>query len=159
MLIEPRLTSALLVLMAFLGGCAATPGASPASDAEAKRFESAPGAAFIYLYRPGAPGGRGPSTLWVDGRLVGATLPTSYFRIAVRPGRNRITASGGDAGRLEIDTRADGVYFVEMQVFGESESEASTLFRGVTPEVGKAAIQRCCTLLETWRPGQRRMPW
>ena len=159
MLIDPRLTSALLALTAFLGGCAATPGASPASDAEAKRFESAPRAAIIYLYRPAASGGRGPSTVWVDGRLVGQTLPASYFRIAARPGRNLITASAGDAGRLEIDTQADAVYFVEMQVFGETESESSTVFRGVAPEVGKAAIQRCCTLLETWRPGQPRLMW
>lgn len=156
MLIDSRLTSALLVLLAFLGGCASTPEAPASSDAEAKRFESAVNAAIIYLYRPSAPGGRGASTIWIDGRLIGETLPTTFFRVAVRPGRNLITASGGDSGRLEMNTRADGVYFVEMQVFGESESESSTVFRGVTPEVGKAAIQRCCMLLETWRPGQSR---
>ena len=148
----------LVILIAALlcAGCAATPEATPGSDADAKRFESAVNAAIIYLYRPPVPGGRGASTIWVDGKLIGETLPTTYFRVAVRPGRNRITASGHDTGRLEIDTQADGVYFVEMQVLGETQGDSNTIFRSVAPDAGKAAILRCCSMLETWRPGQSR---
>lgn len=130
--------------------------ASRASDADAKRFESAPNAAIIYFYRPAAPGGGAASTIWVDGRLIGETLPTTFFRVPVRAGRNRITASGNDTGRLEIDTQADGLYFVEMQVLGEAQSATTTIFRSVAPETGKAAIVGCCRLLEAWRPGQSR---
>ena len=135
--------------------CASTPEAPPASDAEAKRFESDPRAAIIYLYRADVSRG-GVATIWIDNRLVGQTVSTTYFRVAVRAGHNRITASGSDAGRLEIDTRGGEVYFVSMNVLGETESASTTVFRSVTPEVGKAAIQRCCTMLETWRPGQSR---
>ena len=149
---------ALVVSLVLLGGCASTPEASPGDDADAKRFESAPGAAIIYLYRADAQSS-GIATIWIDDRLVGQTLPTTYFRVAVRTGHNRITASGADVGRLEIDTREGGVYFVAMQVIGEMEGSSTTVFRSVTPEVGKAEILRCCTLLETWRPGQRRLLW
>ena len=147
---------ALVASLAFLGGCASTPEGSPGDDADAKRFESAPGAAIIYLYRADAQSS-GIATIWIDDRLVGQSLPATYFRVAVRPGRNRITVTGADVGRLEVDTRAGSVNFVAMWVSGESESASTTIFRSVTPETGKAAILRCCALLETWRPGQRRL--
>ena len=152
-----KTTPALVMLLAFLGGCASTPEASLQDDATAKRFESAPRAAIIYLYRADGPG-RGVSTIWVDGRIVGQTLPATYFRIAVRPGHNHIAAFASDQGRLEIETREGGVYFVAMHVGGEAESSPHTVFRSVPPEAGQVAILRCCALLETWRPGQWRLP-
>ena len=148
--------AALFVALAILTGCASTPMASPDAEADAKRFESAPNAAIIYLYRPPAPGGDAAATIWVDGRLLGETLPTTFFRVPARPGHSRITVSGNDTGRLEIDTQANGVYFVEMQVVGESQSGTSTIFRSVAPEIGEAAIRGCCRMLEAWRPGQSR---
>ena len=154
----PRTALALVLLLALLGGCASTPEAPPVSDAEAKRFESAPRAAFIYLYREDNPSS-GVSTIWIDDHPVGQTLPATYFRVAVRPGHNRITAFAGDQGRLEIDTRAGGVYFVAMRVAGEAESSPTTIFRIVPPEVGKPEILRCCTMLETWQRGQWRLPF
>jgi len=148
----------LVLLTALIGGCAATPEASRESDAEAKRFESAPRAAIIYLYRADTPNSGTTATLWIDGRIVGESVQATYFRVIARPGRNRISASGHDLGRIEIDTRENEVYFVAMQVLGDGESSSGTIFRSVAPEVGKAAILRCCTMLETWRPGQTRLP-
>jgi hypothetical protein len=146
------LVSFLLLLVA---ACASTPEASLTSDADAKRFEPAINAAIVYVYRPvGA--GHGVSTLWVNDRLLGETLPLTYFRVPVRPGRTRIAAAGGDSGRIEFETQRDGIYFVEAQVAGESQSESSTIFRRVLPETGKSAIVNCCRMLETWRPGQQR---
>ena len=144
----------ILLLLALLGGCASTPEASRESDADAKRFEPALRAAIVYLYRADIRGGI--STIWVDKHLVGQTLAATYFRVAVRPGHNVIVASGHDQGRIEIDTKEEGVYFVEMRVFGESEGASTTTFRSVPPETGKEVIARCCTMLETWRPGQSR---
>ena len=145
---------ALALAAVFLAACASTPLASPDRDADAKRFETAPDAAIIYLYRIDT--GDGVSTVWVDGRLIGDTLPETYFRIAVRPGRNRVTASAGDAGNIAIETRMGEVYFIAMRVQGEAHSEAQTNFQSAAPETGKAAILRCCKLLEAWRPGQSR---
>jgi hypothetical protein len=153
-----RKTPELVLLLAFLGACASTPESSPQSDAEAKRFESAPRAAIIYLYRADTPGSSATSTIWLDGRIVGQTLPATYFRVPVRPGRNRISAYAGDQGQLEIETREGGIYFVSMRVAGTDETAPNTLFRSVALEVGKAEIMRCCTMLEGWRPGQWRSP-
>ncbi len=150
------ITTLICILLALIAGCASTPQASLTTDSDAKRFDSAPNAALIYIYRP-IGGGPGVSTIWLDGRLVGESLPQSFFRVAARPGRNRITTSGNDLGRLEFDTHADGVYFVEARVQGESQSEASSSFRLVTPDTGKAAIVGCCRMLEAWRPGQPRL--
>ena len=94
----------------------------------------------------------------MDGRLIGQSLQTTYFRVLARPGHNSITAAGNDSGRIEIDTSEGGVYFIAMHVFGEAEGSSRTVFRSVPPETGKAQIQRCCTLLETWQPGQSRLP-
>ena len=143
-------------VLAVLAGCASTPEASLSSDADAKRFDTAPNAAIVYIYRPtGA--GRGVSTIWVNGRLVGESLPRTFYRVPVRPGRTRITTSANDPGKLEFDTQLDGVYFVEARVEGETQSEAASTFRRITPEIGKAAIVSCCRMLETWRPGQDRL--
>ena len=149
---------ALVLLLALLGGCAATSEASREADVEAKRFESAPRAAIIYLYRADTPS-NATSTIWVDDRIVGQSLPATYFRVAVRPGRNRIAAFAPDQGRLEIDTRGGGVFFVAMRVGGDVDTPGNTLFRSVPPEAGKTEILRCCTMLETWRPGQWRAPF
>ena len=143
-----------LMLSLLLGGCAATPLASRESDAVAKQFESAPRAAIIYLYRADVRGGF--STLWINNRLLGETVAGTYFRVAVRPGRSVISAAGNDMGRIAIETRDEGVYFVEMRVLGESEGNSTTIFRSVPEETGKQAIALCCALLENWRPGQER---
>jgi hypothetical protein len=150
----------LVLLTALISGCAATPEASRESDAEAKRFESAPRVAIIYLYRADTPSNGGISTISIDGRLVGQTVQSTYFRALVRPGHNRISASGQDTGRLEIDTRENEVYFVAMQVLSDvdSPSNTNTVFRRMPPDTAKAEILRCCTMLETWRPGQTRIP-
>jgi hypothetical protein len=142
---------------ALLGGCAATPEASRQDDAEAKRFDSAPGAAIVYLYRADAPGGRANTTLWLDGRLIGESLPYTYFRASVRPGKNLLSAFAGDPGRLEFETRGGEVYFVAISVRGDDGGGISD-FRLVSPDVGRAQIVRCCTLLDAWKPGQTRMP-
>jgi hypothetical protein len=143
-------------LLALLcGACASTPEAPEMDDATAKHFEAAPQSAIIYLYREDGPS-EGVATLWLDGRLVGQSLHNTYFRANVRPGHNIITASGQDTGRIEIDTRPDSVYFVAVNVLGRSEGASKTVFRSVPLETGKSAILKCCTLLETWRPGQWR---
>ena len=144
----------ILLLALLIGGCSATPLAPRESDADAKRFEPAIRGAVVYLYRPDIRGGF--STIWINNRLVGETVSGTYFRIPVRPGRIVISASGSDIGRIAIDTREEGVYFVETRVYGESESDSRTVFRLVPDKTAQQEIARCCALLENWRPGQER---
>ncbi len=136
-----------------IAGCASVPQASPERDADAKQFNTHPNAAAIYVYRPDfrAPGDDGStSVLWADGRLIGETLPRTYFRLDLRPGRHFLNGQAVDVGRLTLDTNAGELYFVSLIVSG-----GTSIFAVVPPETGKRDILRCCAMMENWAPGQR----
>jgi len=149
-----RARLALLVAMIALAGCASTPQASRERDAEAKRFLSRPDAAVIYVYRNDFPtlGGESSndSVLYVNDRLIGATLPMIFFRFDVRAGEHLLRGVARDQGRLTLNTRDGELYFVSLQVVG-----GRSVFRLVDAETGKRDILRCCSLMENWEPGQR----
>ena len=135
-----------------LGGCASTPQATPARDAEAKAFGTHPGHATVYVYRP-LPESNAEwdeTVLYLGSRLIGATLPQTYYRIHVEPGRQLLRGIGVDQGALALQTEADALYFVELRVSGGVSS-----YRLVNAETGKRVIRECCALLENWAPGQR----
>lgn len=139
--------AALLVLL--LAACASTPQASSERDAAAKQFHTHPATAALYVFRVDNAHDE-DSVLYVDGRLVGATLPRAYFRVDVRPGRHRLHGIGSDSGTIEIATRPGEIYFVALRVAG-----GNSHFTVVDPAQGRQAIIDCCALLENWAPGQR----
>jgi len=132
----------------WLAGCASTPQGSPERDAEAKQFGSSPAVSSVYVYRPDT--ASDDTVLWVDGRLVGSTLPRTYFRIYLDPGRHIISGMAADNGRLELETRPDEVYFVAQIV-----SAGQSHFQVVSRDLGQKVVTTCCSLLENWAPGQR----
>ena len=158
-MIRPRIRlprGALEILAAAvlaLGGCASVPQATPERDAEAKQFITRPDAATIYVYRDDF-AAVDPATdntvLYVDGRLIGATLPRAFFRFDVRAGQHLLHGYGYDQGSLKVDTRSGDIYFVSLQVTG-----GTSRFTLVRPETGKRDILRCCALMENWAPEQR----
>lgn len=149
----------VLCAVALCAACASTPQATPERDAEARRFEPVTREAVIYIYRPGITLGGAETTLWVDNRLVGSSLPGTFFRVIALPGRNVIDTSPPDTGRIEINTQGNDVTFVEMNTLGGFADSPSTTFRVVDPEEAKAAIAYCCWMLETWRYNQPRLLW
>jgi hypothetical protein len=140
--------AALAVLLWGLTGCASTPQATAARDSEAKQFASSPAAATVYVYRTDT--AQEDSVLWVDGRLVGATLPHTYFRIALDPGPHVISGMAADNGHMAFETRPGQVYFVAHTVLG-----GQSLFKLMSAENGQKVITNCCALMENWAPGQR----
>lgn len=140
-----------LALAAFvLGGCASTPQASPEQDALAKTFVTHPNAATIYVYRSEFNHFDTDSVLYLDGRLIGATLPGAYFRIDAVPGRHVLHGTAYDAGRMELEARPGQLYFVAHTVIG-----GQSHFELVPDPVGRERVLNCCALLENWAPGQR----
>lgn len=138
-------------MAALAAGCASTPQASRERDADAKLFGSSPAAATVYIYRPNAtPSPEDETVLWIDNRLIGATLPRTYFRVHLNPGNHTFTGLGFDNGRLQLEARPGEVYFVEQAI-----SAGQSRFRLVSADLGKKVITNCCHLLETWAPGQR----
>jgi hypothetical protein len=136
-----------------LAGCASTPLASAERDAEAKLFVSQPAVATIYIYRPAVSPDietEVDTTLWMDSRLIGATLPRTFFLIHAAPGLHLFRGVGPDNGRLRLEVRPGEIYFVRLQVVaGQSRMEP------VDPTRGRQELSACCVLLENWRPGQR----
>jgi len=145
----------LLTLAAatWLAGCAAVPQATVERDAEAKQFISRPDAATIYVYRDDFAAmdqATDETVLYVDSRLIGATLPTTFFRIDLNAGEHLLRGYPYDQGSLKIDTRRGEIYFVSLQSTG-----GTSRFTLVKPETGKRDILRCCALLENWAPGKQ----
>ena len=148
-----------VLLLALCAACTSTPQATRERDAEAKRFEPVTRDAVIYIYRPGIVMAGPETTLWVDNRLVGSSLPGTFFRVIVFPGRNLIDTSPPDSGRLAISTLASEVTFVEMRSEGGPNGAPVSRFRVMAPEEAKAAIAQCCSMLETWHHNQPRLFW
>jgi hypothetical protein len=143
-------TGLLAVVALLVTGCASTPEAPADRDAEAKQFLTHPNASTIYVYRIDVEPTDDNVILYIDSRLIGETLPRTYFRIDTVPGRHVLSGTAADLGKLELATRPGALYFVELSV-----AAGQSNFGLVPEEVGRKRILECCTLLENWAPGQR----
>jgi hypothetical protein len=141
-----------MALVLVVGGCASTPQADRERDAQARQFGSNPASSTLYVYRPdlGSSHADTDTVLWIDGRLIGATLPGTFFRVNVDPGKHTLTGMGYDNGRLTIETRPGELYFIALSAIA-----GTSHFQPVPPEIGRKTINSCCSLLENWTPGQR----
>lgn len=139
-------------LLAALGGCVSVPQASPDRDAEARQYITHPGFSTLYVYRNDSPAGleADDSVLYVNGRLIGATLPGTYFRIDLRPGEHLLHGYAHDQGRIRVSTPAGEITFVSLSVVA-----GTSHFGKIAPDAAKREIARCCVLMENWAPGQR----
>lgn len=135
---------------ALAAACASTPQAPPERDAAAKQFRTHPATAALYVYRQNTRAESGDTVLFVDGHLIGATLPETFFRIDVPPGRHTLHGFAYDNGQFTLDARPGKIYFIALDTFG-----GSSFFLLVDEKEGRRAVSRCCVLLENWAPGQR----
>ena len=133
-----------------LGGCTSTPEAPADRDAVAKEFNTHPGASTIYVYRSQFNNLDFDSVLYLNGRLIGSTVPGTYFRLDAAPGHNALHGTGIDLGQIALDTRPGQLYFVSVDILG-----GHSHFEVVPDDVAKQRIASCCVLLENWAPGQR----
>ena len=131
-----------------LAGCTSTPQASAERDSEAKQFASSPAASTLYIYRPDV--AQDDTVLWIDGRLIGSTLPRTFFRVHLDPGMHLITGMASDNGRIAFTTRPGEVYFVAHTL-----TTGQSRFERVPEALGRKEVTNCCSLMENWAPGQR----
>jgi hypothetical protein len=141
---------AALAAALVVAACASTPQASRDVDLRAKEFETHPSASTIYVYRSEFNRLDEDSVLYIDGRLIGATLPGTFFRIHAVPGNHVLHGTGVDMGSIALDTRAGELYFVSLDVIG-----GQSHFAHVPDRVGQERVRACCAMLENWTPGQR----
>ena len=143
------LWSALACVGVLASACTSTP-AAPDRDAFAKEFLTHPSASAIYVYRSEFNHFDTDTMLYIDGRIVGSTLPGTYFRIDTSPGRHVLHGSGIDVGEFALETRAGQVRFVELNVIGGHSN-----FRAIPDQVGREHVRACCALLQNWAPRLR----
>jgi hypothetical protein len=134
----------------LIGACASTPQAPRERDAQAKQFLTHPASSTIYVYRSEFNHVEQDSVLYMNGRLIGNTLPGAYFRIDAVPGRQVLHGIGIDNGEIVLDTRPGRVYFVSLNVFA-----GHSRFEVINDQVGREQVAACCALYENWAPWQR----
>ena len=150
----PPLSAALLC-----AACTSTPESTRDRDAWAKEFEPVTRDSVIYVYRPDPMGSMAVTDLSVDKRLIGSSLPGTYFRIPVLPGRHLLEVFAAHGQPLEVATHGNDIVFVELQNYSSVDGTPNMRFRVVSPEHAKPAIITCCSRLENYRSDQQRLMW
>ena len=142
----------MLVAALALGGCASTPQSPLGEDALSKQFLTHPDSATLYVYRPDRSHGTDieDTVLYVGDRLIGATLPGTFFRIDLLPGVYLLHGVAHDNGSLKVEVRRGEATFVAL-----TSTQGNSRFARIDPETAKRDLTACCALMDNWRPGQR----
>jgi hypothetical protein len=124
----------LLIPLILLAGCAQLP--PPAGDAAAKRFETVPDRAVIYVVRHihdrnfAAP-------IRIDEQPIGTTYRATFMRLVVPSGRHQIAGMAGDSGSIELQADAGKIYYVNQTTWGY-DSLSSSKFDLVDEKYGRS---------------------
>jgi hypothetical protein len=136
--------SLLLVLSILVAGCVQLP-LTP-DDIQARKFESVPDKAVIYLVRDSPDFTSVMATLWLGEKLRITTYPGTYFRWEVPAGTHRIAGAGPDTGRITIEAQSGRIYFVQERVLLAGWDLGRSSFELATEANGKAIVQRSVLL-------------
>jgi hypothetical protein len=104
-------TSAIALAL-LVAGCAPLPMADAVPNAEAKKFETGPGLANVYVYRNQVLGAAIRMAITVDGRELGVTRGKTYLLLRLEPGQHTIASQGQAKTSLALDVEAGKNYFV-----------------------------------------------
>jgi len=136
---------ALLLLFALtLAGCAQLP-PSP-QDIEAKKFESIPGKAAIYIVREPVSAEIG-APLWLDQGAQITTYAGTYYRWVVNPGSHTIAAIGTSTASITIQAQEGKIYFVHHKVEGSMRfGVVSSALELMDDQTGRARVRQAVLL-------------
>lgn len=125
----------------LLAGCVQMP--PTPQDVQAKRFEPVPGQSVIYVVRSPLDSSE-PQSLMLDGRATVTTLPGTYYRWEVAPGRHRVEGFGFGNESVVLTTEPGGVYFLEHTVIGDPHDGGVqlTALRRVAEQYGRKLVMR-----------------
>jgi hypothetical protein len=125
-------------IMAFmLTACAPSLTMAPLDrDLAAKRFESPPDKARIYVYRPSKMAAALVAyEVMMDGKTWGALNIDNYLYLDVSPGKHIVSLSS--LAVVEIEAEAGHIYFLEMY-----PGMTKFVLRQVSEEKGKASVKK-----------------
>jgi hypothetical protein len=133
-----------LVLSMLLAGCAQLP--LTTEDIQARKFETVPGKAVIYVVRDSPDYSAVAAPLSLGDKLKITTYPGTYFRWEVPPGKHRIAGVGVDTGQITVDAQAGRIQFVQQRVNLVGRDTGSSYFEHATEANGRAAVLRSVLL-------------
>ncbi|MBI4194941.1 MAG: hypothetical protein HY526_07675 [Betaproteobacteria bacterium] len=114
----------VLLSALLLAGCVQLP-PSP-QDIQAKKFESIPDKAVIYIVRNPLDQ-RFSGTILLDDLGMVTTQAGTYYRWEVTPGPHRIAGYANESSVLRLQTEAGKLYFVQHSVVGYRSPTGSFL--------------------------------
>ncbi len=133
----------LLILIALgLAGCTQLP-PSP-QDIQAKKFETVPGEAVIYVVRDSLDFSNVQAPIYIGKKLLLTTYPGTYYRWVVPAGRHTIVGYGQDSGTITVEVGQGRIYFVQQRV--SHISVTNSAFELVSEAQGRAAVLRSVLL-------------
>jgi hypothetical protein len=110
-------------------------------EIEAKRFESVPGKAVVYLFRDAVNYATVAAPVALDGSPVGSTYAGTFMRLVMDPGRHRINGTYQDMGAIELTVAANQIYFVQhTAIVTRSVDLMGTVFTPADPATGRSRV-------------------
>lgn len=135
-----RFLSIALALALTMTGCQQLP-PSP-QDIEAKKFESIPGKAAIYIVRDAASVEIG-APLWLDQGAQTTLYAGTYYRWVVNPGSHTIEAIGMSTASIKIQAEAGKIYFARYMVEGSfRDGVIASRLELVDNQAGRARVMQ-----------------
>jgi hypothetical protein len=130
----------LLIPALLLAGCAQLP-PSPA-DIQAKKFESVPGKAVIYVVRTPMDSTESASLSLDYGSQI-TTNPGTYWRWEVAPGTHRVASYGWGTALVNLNAQPGKIYFIRHTVLGHWRSGPQDSFlQPLGDQEGRALVAR-----------------
>jgi hypothetical protein len=126
----------LPIVLMLLAGCVQLPPLP--GDAQAKRFESIPDRAVIYVARH-VHDKDFVAPLLLDDEWLGPTYRGTYLRIVVPAGEHRLARYAGDHGVIRFVTESGKLYFIDQTTWGFRSLDRST-FELADPQYGRTLV-------------------
>ena len=143
-MINKALIFIVVLLSAYLSGCASVPMASEEDDRLRKEFSApAEGTAGLYIYRNSNFGAALAKSVYIDGEHIGETAPMTYFYKQVKSGEHKLsTESEFSDNDLSIQTEDGKNYFVRQYIkFGVFVGGANLEL--MTEDEGQKGVLEC----------------
>ena len=126
----------LPIVLMLLAGCVQLPPLP--GDAQAKRFESIPDRAVIYVARH-VHDKDFVAPLLLDDEWLGPTYRGTYLRIVVPAGEHSLAGYAGDHGVIRFVTESGKLYFIDQTTWGFRSLDRST-FELADPQYGRTLV-------------------
>ncbi len=133
-----------LAFSLYLTGCATVPMASTQDDQLRKQFAAPPeGRAGVYIYRNSNFGSALTKTIYIDGQIVGATAPMTYFYKEVSPGQHTLSTQSEFSNNELIITANSGLNYYVRQYIKMGVFVGGANLELVPEEDGKNGVSEC----------------